>query len=122
MPRFVVLVHDHPFVHWDFLLESGDTAKTWRLLESPAHWLVMPTAAIVAEPIGDHRKEYFDYEGPVSRERGSVVRWDHGIAEQLPSSDSAIRLRLSGSRLTGELRLAPEANQLHWTARFVRAS
>lgn len=118
MPRFVVLVHDHPFVHWDFLLESGDVAKTWRLLESPAHWLFMPAATIVAESIGDHRLEYFDYQGPVCRERGSVARWDHGAAEQLPSSDSVIRLQLTGTRLSGELQLASDADHVLWMVRY----
>lgn len=69
LPRFVVLEHDHPFLHWDFLLEHGDRAFTWRLLEKPEcnRWLA-------AERINDHRPLYLNYEGPVSGNRGSVRR------------------------------------------------
>ncbi|RLT05856.1 MAG: hypothetical protein DWI21_12245 [Planctomycetota bacterium] len=118
MPRFVLLTHDHPFVHWDLLLEDVETARTWRLLECPARWLVDPSIAIVAEAIGDHRRMYLDYEGPVSRERGHVVRWDHGQAEWLTESESSVRVRLSGSRLVGELVLDRETSQPLWSARF----
>src|SRR5437868_1093145 len=36
MPRFVVLEHDWPSLHWDFLLEAGEVLLAWRLLEEPA--------------------------------------------------------------------------------------
>ncbi len=118
MSRFVILIHDHPFVHWDLLLEAGETARTWRLLECPACWLFAPSIAVVAEAIGDHRLMYLDYEGPVSRERGRVVRWDHGQAEWLTESESSVRVRLSGLRLVGELLLSREPSQPQWLARF----
>ena len=31
MPRFVILEHDHPSLHWDFILEVGEVLWTWRL-------------------------------------------------------------------------------------------
>ncbi len=31
--RFAILTHDHPFFHWDLLLEAGETCWTWRLVE-----------------------------------------------------------------------------------------
>jgi hypothetical protein len=61
---------------------------------------------------------YLDYEGPVSRERGHVVRWDHGQVEWLSESETSVRMRLSGSRLVGELTIDREPSQPLWSARF----
>jgi len=75
MPRYAILSHDHPFPHWDFLLESesGGPLRAWRLLTKPA-----PGVASSAEPLPDHRPVYLEYEGPVSGDRGTVTRWDGG--------------------------------------------
>ena len=35
MPRFVILEHDHPQLHWDFMLEVGEVLWTWRLATAP---------------------------------------------------------------------------------------
>src|SRR5262249_60769057 len=35
MPRYVVLEHDHPGLHWDFMLEAGAVLRTWRLSAPP---------------------------------------------------------------------------------------
>ena len=67
--RFVILVHDYPSLHWDFLLETGDAAATWRLSDCPASGRI-----IDAERIEDHRLLYLNYEGPVSGGRGRVSR------------------------------------------------
>ncbi len=72
--RFVILLHDHPFRHWDLLIEKDDCAETWRLMRKPC--LNEP---IYAEPIADHRLMYLDYEGPVSGNRGQVTRVLRGI-------------------------------------------
>ncbi len=122
MPRFVLLTHDHPFVHWDLLIEAGETARTWRLLESPARWLSDPAIEVAAESITAHRLMYLDYEGPVSHERGRVVRWDHGLAEWLSEGESSVRLRLNGERLVGEMTLDQEALRPLWSARFFPAA
>ena len=105
MPRFAILIHDHPFVHWDLLLESGATARTWRLLESPERWLSPASPiAIVAEPLAAHRLMYLDHEGPVSRERGRVARWDAGTFDWLSDAPTP-RVRLNGARLQAVLEL-----------------
>jgi hypothetical protein len=67
--QFVILKHDHPYLHWDFLLEQDGVLESWRLLREP-----MMTEWLAAEPIPDHRLVYLDYEGPVSKGRGSVTR------------------------------------------------
>src|SRR4051794_1331121 len=71
VPRFVILEHDPPRRHWDFLLETGRGLASWRLREEPG-----PGGSVPAEPAAPHRRLYLDYEGPVSGGRGSVVRWD----------------------------------------------
>ncbi len=121
MPRFVLLTHDHPFVHWDLLIQAGETARTWRLLESPARWLSDPAIELAAESIAAHRLMYLDYEGPISRERGRVVRWDHGLAEWISESEFSVRLRLNGERLVGELTIDRDMLRPLWSARFFPA-
>jgi DNA polymerase Ligase (LigD) len=88
MPRYVILEHDHPFLHWDLMLEYGPALRTWRLLAPPC-----PGKTVAAEAIGDHRRAYLDYEGPVSGGRGVVIRWDWGTFEEQPSA------RLEGERV-----------------------
>lgn len=85
--RFVVLLHDHPVIHWDFLLEDGETLRTWRLPNDPCQRGVMP-----AEEIAPHRRLYLDYEGPVSGGRGTVRRVGAGIANVSETSAGLIVL------------------------------
>jgi hypothetical protein len=120
MPRFVLLIHDHPFVHWDFLVECRDVLRSWRLLESPDRWLARtePTC-LVAEPLADHRLAYLDHEGPVSRERGHVVRWDHGSAEWMHDGESSVTVQVLGGRLIGRVLLERVPSQPLWSARYL---
>ncbi len=71
MPRFAILKHDWPFPHYDLMLESGDSLRTWRL---KALW--EEHEPFLAEELQNHRLAYLDYEGPLSNERGSVKRVD----------------------------------------------
>jgi hypothetical protein len=105
MPRFVVLEHDHPFLHWDLMLEVGDTLRTWRLLELPAL-----DRAIPAEPLGNHRKMYLDYEGRVSGERGTVKRCDSGIFEWERDEPERVVVRVEGQRLGGTASLVRDSS------------
>src|SRR5262249_2511502 len=73
MPPFVVLEHCYPDLPWDFMLESGDVLRTWRLLAFPRSNQPVPAIAI-----GDHRLLYLEYEGPLSDNRGGVTRCDGG--------------------------------------------
>jgi hypothetical protein len=101
MPRFVILEHDHPTLHWDLMLEAGETLQTWRLTAPPGG------DAIEATQLGDHRHMYLDYEGPVSGNRGTVKRWDAGTFEDDVDSTPAERVLLfDGARLRGRWRLA----------------
>jgi hypothetical protein len=88
--RFVILEHDHPFLHWDLLLEDECSARTWRLLRRPC--LGEP---IAAEPLPDHRLMYLDYEGVVSGDRGSVKRIIVGTYEPISDDSEVMALGLS---------------------------
>ncbi|MEZ6042695.1 MAG: DNA polymerase ligase N-terminal domain-containing protein [Planctomycetaceae bacterium] len=74
--RFVILIHDHPTLHWDFLLENSNTdlAATWRLLQEPKC-----NVWISAQRIHDHRRMYLNYEGPVTMGRGTVKKLASGL-------------------------------------------
>ena len=112
MPQFRILTHDHPFLHWDLMLESGGILRTWRLLTEPA-----TTGSTSAEPLKDHRIEYLTYEGPVSGNRGIVTNWDSGDFEWIEDKpeQGIVSIRLHGTRLNGDWRLTkPDCSeQLH---------
>ncbi|HWY86049.1 MAG TPA: DNA polymerase ligase N-terminal domain-containing protein [Gemmataceae bacterium] len=98
MPRFVILEHDHPTLHWDLMLEAGLVLRTWRLAKPPE----ISGPSIEASPLADHRVFYLDYEGPLSGQRGSVRRWDSGEYEPVAEIEGReIRIRLMGQRLHG---------------------
>lgn len=109
MPRFVVLIHDHPQLHWDFMLESTGVLRTWRLDHEPH----LPTA-ITAMPLPDHRLFYLEYEGPVSGDRGHVQRWDQGIYELLDATPERLTVALHGTRLKGQATLEMPADDAGW--------
>jgi hypothetical protein len=109
MPRFVVLTHDHPTLHWDLMLEQGDSLRTWRLAQSPD-----ADGSVAAESLPDHRLAYLTYEGPVSGGRGTVEQWDRGTYELLASTGDGLVIRLAGQRLAGAatLRRSQDDNAL----------
>jgi hypothetical protein len=120
MPRYVILEHDHPCLHWDLMLEEGEVLRTWRLAQPPRAGV-----AIAAVDIFRHRKFYLDYEGPVSGNRGHVRRWDSGTYLAILGTPIRMVLELSGKRLQGhahlthvladqwEFQLDPIASQPH---------
>lgn len=96
MPRFVVLEHDWPSLHWDFLVEMGGALRSWRLLAEPG-----PGREVPAEPNAVHRLLYLDYEGPVSGDRGNVRRWDSGMFDWIIDERDRIVIELHGGKLIG---------------------
>ena len=111
MPRFVILEHDHPLLHWDFMLEHDGVLKTWRLPAPPTD---LPRTALA---IGDHRLAYLDYEGPVSGGRGTVKRWDAGAVDVVGISNESWSVRLHGGRWRGMATFTHEGGQ-DWTCHF----
>jgi hypothetical protein len=111
MPRFVILEHDHPELHWDLMLETGGVLRTWRLARPPD----APGALIDAVALPEHRLHYLDYEGPVSQGRGVVQRWDAGEYDEVEPEDAkGLRVRLHGARARGLVWLR-RAGEDGWT-------
>ena len=107
MPRFVVLTHDHPHWHWDFMLEVAGTLRTWRLDLEPGS-----AADITALELPDHRLHYLEYEGPVSGNRGQVQRWDHGKYELIQQQADLWQVTLQGTRLQCQVTLQRAHNEV----------
>lgn len=120
MPRFVVLEHRLPpsharGLHWDLMLETPPTLRTWALSSAPARQV-----EIAAEPLAPHRLEYLDYEGPISGDRGTVERWDQGTFRWLSDEPDRVEVQFAGERLVGRaiLERQPDASQ-RWVFKWV---
>ncbi len=113
--RFVLLEHDHPVRHWDFLIEDGSGLASWRLSEFPA-----PENRVPATALPVHRRLYLDYEGPVSGNRGMVTRRDAGYlcldrAWPHVSQWPGLRFRMQNSTVAAGCRLEQiSENCLYW--------
>lgn len=114
MPRFVVLIHDHPGLHWDFMLEKEAVLRTWRLARPP-----LDPGPIEAQPLTDHRLAYLDYEGAVSGNRGMVRRFDRGEYAVLSEADNRIEVELRGAVLHGKAVLERAAATERWSFQFM---
>lgn len=112
MPRFVILEHDWPALHWDLMLECGEMLRTWRL-DQP-----LPTdAAFEAESLPDHRRLYLDYEGPISENRGTVRRVEGGVYSLHTDTDVELVVDLEGQTRRGRLHLRRTLTG-RWNGRF----
>lgn len=110
MPRYVILEHDYPELHWDLMLEAGDVLRTWRLSAPPQLKQSVTTISSF-----DHRLLYLDYEGPISGDRGAVKRWDAGHFTWLSDEGNLVVVRLTGGRLTTTVRLEKKEESPNWT-------
>ncbi|MFO0927467.1 MAG: DNA polymerase ligase N-terminal domain-containing protein [Gemmataceae bacterium] len=116
MPRFVLLEHDHPFLHYDLMIEVGDVLWTWRLD------VALPTGErLAASRIADHRRAYLDYEGPVSGNRGTVRRVDGGEYDWVERQADCLVLQVRGRRAVGRLVLRRTGDE-EWEAELVADS
>ena len=91
MLRYVVLHHtgiDNP--HYDLMYEfrPGSMLTTRRI----PHW--PPEAHDQLTPLPKHRREYLDYEGPVSGNRGQVRRVASGTCEVEVDSEQSCLVKL----------------------------
>jgi hypothetical protein len=84
--RMVLLRHELPdgTWHFDWMIEPAEgyglvTFRVSARVDDPE------TTQFDAERIGEHRREYLEYEGAVSGGRGTVVRvaagWVEGVSE-----------------------------------------
>ena len=83
--RYVVLRHEGiPQPHFDLMCEHkpGSKLLCWRFPVWPV------TKATKVEELRLHRREYLDYEGPVSGDRGHVRRVEAGACLVTCSGDN----------------------------------
>jgi DNA polymerase Ligase (LigD) len=114
MPRFVVLTHDYPFLHWDLMLEHDGALRTWRLSAPP------DAEGVEAEALPDHRLAYLDYEGPVSENRGTVEQWDRGTYSLYSTGDERVGVVLHGGKLVGIGTIERTLKGFEWTFHRIR--
>lgn len=93
--------------HWDFMLETTGVLATWRLATRPPP---TPDAPIDAHQIGDHRKEYLNYEGPLTGDRGHVRRVDDGLYVTGDRSADKWEIELRGRICRGHYLLSRNPN------------
>ncbi len=135
MPRFVLLYHDCPpdysrLSHWDLMLERGDLLVTWALEQLPHQWQtayertanVFPNSPQLAErnevpaqQLGDHRRNYLEFEGELSSNRGRVIRVASGAYIIKSKSPLCLELSLSGNGITGRVAIRrANSDEDHW--------
>jgi len=101
MPRFTISQHagSAEGEHFDLFLAVESTLKTWRLQRT------IFDAPQPATRIDDHRLQYLDYEGPVTKNRGTVKVWDTGEYATDLWTDARVLVAVRGRRLRARLRL-----------------
>ena len=67
-----------------------------------------------ADELPRHRLSYLDYEGPVSRGRGTVRRFDRGSFEVIQDSQEHLTVELHGKLLNGRLHLTLDSTNQRW--------
>jgi hypothetical protein len=102
--KFVIQEHSSgPDIHWDFMLQIGDSLLTYRLDKSPQE---LAQSLANAVKIFDHPLKFLTYQGPVNNGRGSVRIADSGTYEILNQSDNCLELNLNGNILKGNFTLS----------------
>lgn len=111
--RFVIQHHQLPDgEHWDLMIEAGDVLWTWQLGSPPQALGRDPVPAL---RIGDHRKAYLTYEGPISGDRGRVQIAERGTCRILEETETLFRLEVHGRNLAGRFELRrPDPEEDRW--------
>ncbi|NNM87028.1 MAG: hypothetical protein HKL95_00745 [Phycisphaerae bacterium] len=120
-PQFAILQHrQNHYTHWDLLLElpARELLATFRVDQPPHTWATVEVVPVQALP--DHRRIYLDYQGPISGNRGTVIRCDRGTLRLLHYTTTHMAVEIAGALLRGRLNLraddsAPNLWSLHWS-------
>lgn len=90
------------------MLDQGNTLATWQLARDPACLQAADSQeSVPARRIGDHRRAYLTYEGPVSGNRGTVSRVAQGQYELMEQTEAEWIVELRSGDLTGRFRISP---------------
>lgn len=101
---FVIHLHrGHGPEHYDLMIEAGEVLTTWQLSADPAD--LAPSASVPARKLPDHRKAYLTYEGPVSRDRGTVTKVDEGTCDVSGAEADRWQVTFHSRRLQGNFEI-----------------
>lgn len=118
MPRFVVLHHQLPdgTSHFDWMFESepAGSLETWAVADAT---FAPEAVRSNCRKLAFHRREYLDYEGPISDNRGTVSRWDQGTFERIAAGLGRFRAAVYGERWRGIVEFV-EGEDGNWTHYF----
>ena len=118
--RFVVLLHQPGpqsertrQAHFDWMFESDGALRTWATppidLWQDAELVKAAPIETECEPLANHRLAYLDYEGEVSRGRGSVARQTAGTYQLMEDRPDHFRVVLrwlqEGKKRTAEVEI-----------------
>lgn len=96
---YVVLKHTTPDgIHWDFMLETRDNLKTWRITTPPQK---LQSTVTNAEKIFDHPKKFLTYEGSVNNGTGNVVTVDKGTYSIVNENENELNIQIVATILNG---------------------
>ncbi|MCG8407380.1 MAG: hypothetical protein MI923_19450 [Phycisphaerales bacterium] len=115
--RFVVLFHTQKQGdHFDLMIDDGSLLATWKTRQAPE---TARDRELDCLRIGNHRRIYLDYEGPISGDRGDVTQHDAGQCLVEVQTESRWDVTFEGKRLNGHFTLekAHRSNET-WRLRF----
>lgn len=113
--RFVLLRHEnHGVVHFDLMIEEGDTLATWQFGVSLA--LLASGGTLSCIRVAQHRPAYLDYEGPVTSGRGTVTRIQSGTCKLLSATIANWDFELHSSSGQGRFQLH-HITEANWSLR-----
>jgi bifunctional non-homologous end joining protein LigD len=99
------------------MLEAAGVLRTWALPGNPAE-----SEPMIADGLDDHRLDYLEYEGAISRGRGMVTQWDKGTYAVVHEDSAELVVTLSGEKLNGRATLVRVGEDpQRWRFAFTRA-
>lgn len=118
--RYVVLLHTQKEGdHFDLMIDNGERLATWKMSVAPE---TARDGELECERIGDHRRIYLDYQGPISGDRGHVTQHDAGQCLVTVMTESQWDIVFEGHRLNGYIRLMKSHRSKNaWRLRLLSA-
>lgn len=109
--RYIIHHHITGEPHYDLMIETGDSLATWRIPERD--WpRFLSGERITIHRIENHRRDYLEYRGQVSDDRGTVIPVDRGTYGGVLHTDTGSVLTISGELTGGTLMLHTDDG--HW--------
>ncbi len=120
LPTVLLRHQDSSGCHYDWMIADPRSPQglLWTARSSIASTNWHDANRFDLEPIPPHRREYLDYQGPISKGRGSVVRVDSGSAVAWVWNDQSMIIQLAMKHCIGTVQLQRVDVRL-WRARMI---